>query len=53
VNKIIRFLTITLFALCFSTAMAQGPSVGNGPNKKLYDFNFVDTDFEAVSVRCR
>ncbi len=47
-NKIIRFLTITLFALCFSTAVAQGPSVGSGPNKKLYDFNFVDTDFEAV-----
>ncbi len=47
-NKLMRFLIVSLLVLCFTTAMAQDTPVGNGPNKKLYDFNYVDTDFDAV-----
>ncbi|MCF0225363.1 MAG: type IV pilus secretin PilQ [Fibrobacter sp.] len=47
-KKLSKILIVLLLA-CFSATLWAAPAEGSiAPNKKLYDFNFVDMDYEAV-----
>lgn len=47
-KKLTKILTILLMVACFATAWAAPAEGSVAPNKKLYDFNFVNMDYDAV-----
>jgi type IV pilus secretin (or competence protein) PilQ len=48
VKKLTKILTILLVVASFATAWAAPAEGSVAPNKKLYDFNFVEMDYDAV-----
>jgi type IV pilus assembly protein PilQ len=48
VKKLTKILTILLLVASFATTWAAPAEGSVAPNKKLYDFNFVNMDFDAV-----
>jgi type IV pilus assembly protein PilQ len=48
VKKLTKILTILLLAASFATVWAAPAEGSVAPNKKLYDFNFVNMDYDAV-----
>ena len=47
-KKLTKILTILLVVASFATAWAAPAEGSVAPNKKLYDFNFVEMDYDAV-----
>lgn len=47
-KKLIKILTVLLLVASFASVWAAPAEGSMAPNKKLYDFNFVETDYEAV-----
>lgn len=47
-KKLIKILSVLLLVASFATAWAAPAEGSVTPNKKLYDFNFVGMDYEAV-----
>ena len=47
-KKLTKILTILLMVASFATVWAAPAEGSVAPNKKLYDFNFVDMDYDAV-----
>ncbi len=47
-KKLTKILTVLLLLASFATAWAAPAEGSVTPNKKLYDFNFVNMDYEAV-----
>lgn len=47
-KKLTKILTILLLAASFATVWAAPAEGSVAPNKKLYDFNFVNMDYDAV-----
>lgn len=47
-KKLTKILTVLLMVASFATVWAAPAEGSVAPNKKLYDFNFVDMDYEAV-----
>ena len=49
-KKIVKIVLILLLAVGFAASLAQQPAESgpSEPNKKLYNFTFVDMDFDAV-----
>ena len=47
-KKLTKILTILIMVASFATAWAAPAEGSVAPNKKLYDFNFVNMDYEAI-----
>lgn len=47
-KKLTKILTVLLLVASFASVWAAPAEGSMAPNKKLYDFNFVETDYEAV-----
>lgn len=47
-KKLTKILTVLLLVASFATVWAAPAEGSVAPNKKLYDFNFVDMDYDAV-----
>ncbi|MCQ2055514.1 MAG: type IV pilus secretin PilQ [Fibrobacter sp.] len=47
-KKLTKILTVLLLVASFATVWAAPAEGTVAPNKKLYDFNFVDMDYQAV-----
>ncbi len=47
-KKLTKIITVLLLVAGIATSFGAPASGSVAPNKKLYDFNFVNTDFEAV-----
>jgi type IV pilus assembly protein PilQ len=48
VKKLTKILTILIMVASFATSWAAPAEGSVAPNKKLYDFNFVNMDYEAI-----
>jgi len=48
VKKLTKILTVLIMVASFATAWAAPAEGSVAPNKKLYDFNFVNMDYDAI-----